>query len=208
MSKPRTKYQSVLALTAIALVACASVYFIGTLVPNMVMRTDSGNLSVSASQEIRKIVKTCPAADIRSIEVSILAGSEIANDPEATKNAYLQISPREQGGSRKEISLKVIGPILGSMDSRTIKTKVNCTTNGVELLAEITRSANYAGATLQNVLWRPQVTFIITSRTPNLVFQATWQMRLTTGEVLSHAETPPYPDQKYPITVTGTIPQN
>jgi hypothetical protein len=91
------------------------------------------------------------------------------------------------------------------MDSRKIETDFSCTVNGVLLTATITRSANYAGAVQKNAAWRPQLNFTLLLHQSEVLVQVAWKMRLTTGAEVSHAETPSYSDQSYPITVTTVL---
>ena len=90
------------------------------------------------------------------------------------------------------------------MDSRKLKTDLVCTANGFVLTATITRSANFNGAALQNVNWYPRITIAVVLHEPEVVFQTTWRMRLTTSAERDHAQTT-LSDQRYPITLTKMI---
>ena len=111
-----------------------------------------------------------------------------------------------QGSAGKAVTLIVVGPVLGSMDSREVETEVVCTAKGPVLTVIITRSAEYRGGVHKNVLWRPRIEIQVARRRHNLTFQTIWTMRLTSGAELKHAQTPPYPERKYPINVTKIIP--
>ena len=91
------------------------------------------------------------------------------------------------------------------MDSEKVDTNLACSSNGLVLTATITRSANYHGDVLQNVLWFPKITIVVAPLQPETALQIVWKMRLTNGKAVDHARTPPYPENKYPITVTKTI---
>jgi hypothetical protein len=105
----------------------------------------------------------------------------------------------------KTVTVTAFGPMLGSMDSSSIKTQIFCTKTGVSLTATITRSEHYTGATRQNQLWRPVVTVPITLRSSEAIFETTWEMQLTNGKELGQARTPPYSGLVYPIRVTRTL---
>lgn len=157
----------------------------------------------------QEIVKTCAGAEVRLINISAETEREILLDATPEKPA-IEIVPAPPssttpGAAGKVVTVIALGPALGSMDSRTVETDLACTAKGVVLTATITRSADYHGAAAKNVRWRPKIEIVVIPRQPEVIFEATWRMRLTTGAELDHAQTPPYPDQKYPITVTTTV---
>lgn len=102
--------------------------------------------------------------------------------------------------SGRIVAITVLGPVLGAMDAANIKTGLACMAKGFEVTSYVTRSANYHGAVLANVTWRPELTLRVVVHKPEVVFQSTWRMRLTDGVELGNARTPPYADQKYPMT--------
>jgi hypothetical protein len=91
------------------------------------------------------------------------------------------------------------------MDSPEIETELRCTERGLALTATITRSADFHGAALQNQNWRPMIAIALKPRRPNITFETVWRMRLTTGAELTHAQTPPHREQKYPMRIMKTI---
>jgi len=105
----------------------------------------------------------------------------------------------------KAVTVIAVGPVLGSMDSHEIETRLECTTNGFALTATITRSADYSGSALKNLLWRPRIELAVVLKKPNVIVEVTWKICLTTGADLNHAQTPPYSEQKYPITTVKTL---
>ena len=111
--------------------------------------------------------------------------------------------PDALGASSLEVT--IFGPVLGSMDSPTITVDEACTVDGVDLTAWIVRSAAYNGTAAKNVLWRPKLTILIVTRQPAVVLRTIWKMRLTTGVLLNHAETPGYSSQAYPIEMTEVL---
>jgi hypothetical protein len=175
-----------------------------------------GALGVSGTHpNLPKSLKTCPSLEVQSIEV--LTESDL---PQArSKSAFLAPSPvptidilptvREKNpasdNQQEYVMVTAHGPVLGSMDSQKVETKLLCTAKGVLLTATITRSAEYSGSVLKNAAWRPQINTKLAIYHSEVSFQVTWRMRLSTGAELSHAETPPYMDQKYPITLARTI---
>ncbi len=150
----------------------------------------------------RENTNTCAGFEVRQtvVSIEIERPSFFLSNPSPKK---ITIAPAKDSASTTEKWARVVavGPVLGSMDSGEVKTDVACTTKGIVLTATITRSANYHGAVLQNVLWRPRIEIEVALPQPNVHVEATWMMRLTNGAVLNHAQTPPYPDITYPITV-------
>jgi hypothetical protein len=112
-------------------------------------------------------------------------------------------SPAAEGA----VTAVALGPVLGAMDSTTVKTEVVCTPRGIGVTAVITRSADYTGAALANVNWRPKMQISALVRRPDAVLQVTWKMRSSNGETLDRAATPPYPQTRYPISVTKALEQ-
>jgi hypothetical protein len=108
-------------------------------------------------------------------------------------------------GPEGAVTLVALGPGLASMDSGDVKSNLACTQNGIALTATITRSADFHGFVAQNFIWRPRFTIVLALRKPEIVVQAVWRMRLSTGAEQTHAWSPPFPDRKYPITVTETV---
>ena len=113
-----------------------------------------------------------------------------------------ETTPSAEG---KAVMVIVPGPVLGSMDSHEIKTDLACTANGLVLTATITRSADYHGAVIKNVDWRPRIEMTVILRKPEVMLEAIWKMRLTNGDWVAHTQTPGYPEQTYPITMTATV---
>lgn|GEM_PF-5141801 len=102
--------------------------------------------------------------------------------------------------------LLVRGPILGSMDAPDVAIALSCTRKGMLATATITRSANYRGALRQNQNWLPSISLALIPQRPEMLFQARWEMRLSTGAMLDRAKTPPaFPARRYPISLTKTI---
>ena len=143
-------------------------------------------------------IKTCAAAEVRSVEVLV----------DVKRKALHSATPAEitaTGAADNTVTIMAFGPVLGSMDSSEVKTEFTCSQQGILLTATITRSAEYGGGAAKNVLWNPAISIEIALRRPEVVFQTTWRMRLTTGVELKRARTAPYPEQEYPITVTQTV---
>ena len=145
-------------------------------------------------------VKTCVGVDVRSVTETFQIMRSMGMDPKPdTINVV-------SNGPEGKVTVVAFGPLLGPMDDSTdVKTDLACTQNGLELTAMITRSANFHGAIAQNVIWVPRITIVLALRQPEIAVQAIWRMRLTTGAEQTHAQTPPFPDRAYPITVTETV---
>jgi len=157
-------------------------------------------LAVAVPFSSAQVVKVCPSLKVRSVKVS----PQLLKDlPRNAQQATIETeaSARET----KEITVVAKGPVLGSMDSEKLSTDLACSNDGLVFTATITRSANYHGAVAQNVLWFPRITIVVGPLQREIALQTVWNMRLTNGRMLDHARTPPYPEQKYPITVTKTL---
>lgn len=154
------------------------------------------------------IMKTCAAASVQSISLSAEPERDVLLDSTPEKPTLKIISapqPTTLGSAAKAVRIIALGPVLGSMDSSKVETDIECTAKGVVFTSTITRSADYHGAVLANINWHPKIEITVVLRQPVVIFETIWRMRLTTGTELDHAQTPSYPDQKYPITVTTTI---
>ena len=147
----------------------------------------------------QEVLKTCAGVEVRTIHVSIELdeGDSFLPDP----------SPKITEESGKIRTLTAVGPPLGSMDSPELETALACSKKGFVLTATITRSANFKGSVLQNVVWRPKIEIEVVPRQVEVIVEATWKRRVTTGKYMNQAETAaaPYPDQKYPITMTKIL---
>ena len=161
-----------------------------------------------------QVIKTCVGVDVRSVEV--VADSDFAQN--RNKSIFLPagpsptvdiLVPQEQKTAREStqesVAVVACGPVLGSMDSRKIETNFSCTANGVSLTSIIMRSANYAGAVQKNITWRPQLHVLLVVHQSVATFETIWKMRLSNGSDVTHAETPSYATQQYPIIVTRTV---
>jgi hypothetical protein len=144
----------------------------------------------------------CPAAEVSSIKI-------LTQYPETgipfDAAPIITIEPTV---TAKPVKIVVLGPVLGSMDSTDVKTHLVCTTKGFALTATITRSADYHGATAKNVIWRPRIEIAVVLGEPEVIFRATWKLRLTTGSELDHGQTGSYPEQTYPVILLKTLTHN
>lgn len=157
----------------------------------------------------QEIMKTCGGVEVRSINISAETEREVLLEAAPEKPA-IEIAPAPPSSPMsdtvgKAVTIIALGPVLGSMDLRTVETDLACTAKGFALTATITRSADFHGGVLKNVIWRPKIEIAVVLRQPEVIFEATWRMRLTTGAEAEHTQTPPYPEQKYPATVTKTV---
>ena len=152
-------------------------------------------------------IKTCFGLEVRSIGVSAESERQVLLETarEGPELVPTLIAVHMPGAAENAATIIAVGPVLGSMDSREVKTDLACTPEGVAVTATITRSADFHGSVLKNVIWRPRIEVAIIRRQPEVIFRGTWKMRLTTGTELYHAQTPPYSDQRYPLTLTKSI---
>jgi hypothetical protein len=88
------------------------------------------------------------------------------------------------------------------MNSPEVKTDLACSPDGVTLGVIIQHYGD--GDTFKNALWRSKITLGLTLR-EDAVFQTIWKMRRPDGTELDRFQTAPYPEQKYPITVTKML---
>ena len=162
---------------------------------------------VANPRNTQSIAVTCGGAEARLIQASAQLERQGAPDstPERIETVPEPTSSTPSGANEKAATVIIIGPVLGSMDASDVKTDLSCTPQGIALTATITRSADYNGSTLANVLWRPRIELSVVFHSSPLVFQAIWKMRLTTGAEVDHARTPPYPEKSYPITLSTTL---
>lgn len=157
----------------------------------------------------QEIMKTCAGASVQSISLSAEPEREILLDSTPEKPT-IKIIPAPQptmpgGSAGKAVTIIALGPVLGAMDSSKVETDLACTAKGFVLTATITRNADYDGSVLANIIWRPKIEIAIFPRRPEVIVETKWRMRLTTGAELGHARTPPYPEQKFPISVVAIV---
>ncbi|MHB1678019.1 MAG: hypothetical protein ACYCSS_10865 [Sulfuriferula sp.] len=158
------------------------------------------------SASAQETMKTCTGAQVRLINVSGVYNKKNLLDakPEIIVVRALTSSTMP-GATGKAVSIIALGPVLGSMDSPAIKTALACTAKGFTLTATITRTADYDGAVLANIIWRPKIEITVVLLQPEVIFETIWKMRLTTGAEVYLAQTPTYPEQNYPISVTTAV---
>jgi hypothetical protein len=99
------------------------------------------------------------------------------------------------------VEVIVIGPILGSMDSKDIKTDLTCNLGEILLTAVLTRSAEYSGAAGKNLLWRPVIELRL--QHPPVKLRVKWLMYLTNG--LEVQKDKNVPSQTFPLELVETI---
>jgi hypothetical protein len=139
----------------------------------------------------------CPSATVQSIHTSAKLYSNRNDEP------VPQIEAPADHGDR--VGIVVLGPILGSMDSRDVSTRATCEDNGMTIVVTIIRSASYTGVAAKNVLWQPRIDIELSASRPRITVQAIWKMRLTDGLELKTARTPPFEAETFPIVLTKTI---
>src|SRR5271163_4678191 len=73
---------------------------------------------------------SCPGVDVQSIKASFVRPPFSGTAP-ATQISVIPSDARMRDRS-SDIKIIVTGPMLGEMDSRDIKTKISCTSDGFE----------------------------------------------------------------------------
>jgi hypothetical protein len=191
----RKSFSLLILILAVALVAAIGGLFLFKAAP-------SSHPPATEAQEPLIVVSSstpsCGGVTVLSISNSFDVATDegFSDDPSPT----LTIMP-----GQSSTIIYADGPLLGSMDSNAVPVELTCTTIGVGLTATITRSANYDGAVLQNIQWRPIVEIKVVLHQPEATFDSTWAMRLSNGVVVDHSHPWPYSGQPYPITVTKTL---
>jgi len=164
-----------------------------------------------ASVNVQHLPKVCAGIKVQSLNFLDEKEIEILSDPAAELPAAQQPQihtvhvPPSVGGTPEMIRVAAIGPILESYStSHTVEFHLACTAEGVQLTATISR---YSPISVYDkvVLWRPKIELTVTPLQPAVNLETIWRMQLTTGVALDHAQTPGYPDLKYPITVSKTL---
>lgn len=121
-----------------------------------------------------------------------------------------QMVPRPSPHARQPMTVFALGPVLGSRDSDKIDVKSGCTQSGFYFSATVLRAASYPEATLGTTVqakypWRPKITITIIPYQSEITARMVWSMRLTTGIEVLHTQTPPFPEQRFPIVVSTTL---
>ena len=155
----------------------------------------------SADPQVQSAATFC--REVQSIRVSQEFERDVLRD-RAPETAQLSIVPAGVG-PHGTVTVMAVGPVLGSMDAENVETTRTCDANGVVVTATTTRSAEYGGGVQKNVLWRPRLEIILVPRPAGTVITTTWKMRLTTGAEVTRTDMPPYPEVRYPVTVTTRI---
>lgn len=146
--------------------------------------------------------RTCVGVDVISIGVSTETDVDWPLSTTAGIEVALEVSSTPEGAG-KTLTVIAYGPILGSaMNSTAVKTSLACTLKGFSLDATITNFGDDDAG--KNALWRSRISLNLVLR-EDTVFQTTWRMRWPNGTEIDRAQTPPYPDQHYPLAVTKTL---
>lgn len=161
-----------------------------------------------ASADLQDLPKVCAGIEVQSLNLSEEIEREVLLEP-APERPTIKIVPAPSsstalGAARQMVRAIAIGPVLDLVDSHKVETDLACTATGVRLTATITRFEEYYEIN-KSIRWRPKIELEVVPLQPAVKFETTWRIRLTTGVELDHAQTPPYPDQKYPITVSKTL---
>jgi len=161
-----------------------------------------------ANANAQEAIKACVKAEVQSINISAESEMEIFVDAPPKKPSIETVAaslPTSTPKGIKKLVVVALGPVLGSMDSHQVETDLKCTEKGLALTVMLTRSADYHGAHLKNVLWRPKIQLTMVLHQPEATLETMWNMRLTTGTQVHHAQFPPYSDQIFPIILSKTL---
>jgi hypothetical protein len=149
-----------------------------------------------------EFIKTCARVEVISMTIT----SETSVDwPLATKAGIVELpqSSVTQSALRKTLAVIAYGPILGSaMNSPNVETDLACTPQGFTLGVTIMHLGD--GDALKNALWRPKITLHLVLWRDTFL-KMVWRMRRPNGTQVDHAQTPPYPEQRYPVVVIKTL---
>ncbi len=146
--------------------------------------------------------RACPAGHAR------IVGTQAHSITPAGGGAQAEAAPAiilERSATPNEFRLSLTGPVLGAMDSSKVSARIECTPEGIGVIAIVTRSADYQGAVLANVIWQPSIDVLIQLSGPRALLAATWTMRLSTGAPVVVGDTPPNYHQKFPITLSKNL---
>jgi hypothetical protein len=155
-----------------------------------------GPLATFANEE--HILKTCAGVRVNSLDVS----AETAVDwPLNTKPEIVAAPKASVPGAKRNASVVIAyGPILASANNAPdLKTDLACTPQGISLVVTMTHLGD--GDASKNALWRPKITLTVSGRRQNAVFVTIWKMRGQDNAEVTHVQTPPYPEQQYPVVV-------
>jgi hypothetical protein len=139
----------------------------------------------------------CPAAEVRAMAQAIAVRAEDLAEPAPAVSIV--------AAALDAVTLAARGPILDALHRRDVAYRVDCTASGLAIEATIVQLTRERGAVLKNILWQPTITLQATPSGPIAEVRATWRMRLPDGTELDRAQTPPYAERTYPITVATTI---
>lgn len=155
-----------------------------------------GFLALTPPENAQDLSASCAGAEVRSIDLSK------ETDPVWPLNTGPEIRVTRTA-AETDVSVTAYGPILSSADSPDVKVKIACIADGFRVEATLVHFGN--GSLLKNLLWRPQIHLNLLLHQPRVVMQAVWKMQNPSGRELKRVQTPPYPEQKYPITLTETL---
>lgn len=157
-----------------------------------------------AATTIETVRITCPALDVRSLSTTVQPWSALPDKP----TPEILVSPpsgKEQTANGAKQDVVASGPILGSMDFSKVDTNLACTSDGVAIEAFVTRSDQYFGDVRKNAPWRPRIVIRLWLKRAAATLKVVWKMRLTNGALVTHATTPGYQEQDFPIILVKQL---
>jgi hypothetical protein len=146
---------------------------------------------------------SCDLLDVRTVSNKALRMTNAGFKQDVGVGFVQQLS--DGVPSDEVLNVEVIGPILGSMDSRDISLSTRCAADGIYIRAATIRSVNYRGVALKNVLWRPLMSYQIVIHKHPIAISGEWQMFLSDGTPVHDIVSPGLGHQALPIPFRRVI---
>jgi len=134
-----------------------------------------------------------------------------------------QVSPavgylpmQQTGTASSAIHVTAEGPILDSIASTQVTTRIDCTEWEVQITADIWqsektdaehewKSAGYTGNFAKETLWRPAYDFNLVTSTPSVPLHFEWKLHDKNGALLSQTQMHGVPEQNFPLILDKEI---
>lgn len=153
-------------------------------------------------------VVTCRDASVTKSAIAtefLMDASEAARHPVAVvRNASIGNSADDAMRDHRT-SITIIGPVLGSMESKAVVPSWDCDGDALELRATIIRDARYPSSFLKNVPWRPRFDLTIVLKAESFAFALEFNMVSSDGAPVRRARKAPADEIAYPIDMTCRI---
>jgi hypothetical protein len=99
--------------------------------------------------------------------------------------------------------VRIVGPILGSMDSPLVDATLRCDGGTITLMSNIVRSASYQGATGKNILWKPEIDIQLADGVLRVHIESIWSMHLNDGREIVFDENDS--EQQFPVFISRDL---